>query len=73
MTLVQGQRYRAKIRLGMFESIVGNDTVREKLEEAGFVAVAVSGSGRDRVAEGEWGGVTQDAGLPDHVTSVEAL
>lgn len=75
MVLTQGTRYRARIRLGLFEQIASNDAIREKLEEAGFTAVGVGGSGRDRYAEGTWDLQTQNADLPDQVvsSSVEAI
>ncbi len=69
MILTQGTRYGARVRLGLFEQIASNDAIREKLEEAGFCAVAVGGSGRDRQVEGVWGGVTQDVSLPDQIVS----
>ncbi len=69
MILTQGARYRAAIRLGFFAGMASNDTIRGKLEEAGFVDVAVGGSGRDRTAEGVWGGVSQDVELPDEIVS----
>ncbi len=67
MTLEQGGRYYAPIRLGLFEQVASNDTIRGKLEEAGFCAVAVGGGGRDRFAEGTWGRPTQDVELPDQI------
>ncbi len=69
MILTQGQRYKARLRLGFFEGIASNDTVREKLEDAGFCDVAVGGSGRDRTVEGTWSGATMDVDLPDQIVS----
>jgi hypothetical protein len=65
--LTSGKRYRAYIRLGFFEQAASNETVRGKLEDAGFCFVAVGGRGRDRVAEGTWGQSTQDVELPEQV------
>lgn len=75
MILVQGERYRARLRLGLFEQIAANATVCEWLEAAGFVAVAVDGDGRDRHAVGTWARPTQDVELPDQIvaSSVEAM
>jgi hypothetical protein len=69
MILTQGQRYRATIRLGFFERIASNEAIESKLEGAGFIFVSVIGSGRERRAEGTWGGVTQDVDLPDQIVS----
>jgi hypothetical protein len=69
MTLVQGARYRARIRLGMFEQIAANGTIRERLEEAGFADVTVIGTGRDRQADGVWGQPTSDVTLPEQVVA----
>ena len=75
MKLVEGLRYRARIHLGVFEQVASNAAIRERLEGAGFMNVAVGGSGRDRTAEGTWGWPTQDADLPDQIVaaSVEVL
>ena len=69
MILTQGTRYRARLRLGFFEQVASNDAIIAKLEEAGFLDVAVGGSGRDRQAEGTWGGVTENVDLPDQIVS----
>ena len=72
-TVTTGRRYRATIRLGLFEQVASNDTIAGKLLDAGFVNVTVTGSGRTRFAQGEWGGATQAAELPDQITKVESL
>lgn len=72
-SVATGTRYRATIRLGLFEQVASNDAIRSKLEEAGFTAVAVGGSGRDRFAEGTWSGASQAAELPDQITRVEVI
>ena len=72
-TVTTGTRYRAAIRLGFFEQVASNDTIATKLLDAGFVGVTVLGSGRDRVAIGEWGGAPQTADLPDQITTVTVM
>ena len=72
-TVETGKLYRATIRLGLFEQVASNDDVAAKLRDAGFVGVTVTGSGRTRFADGEWGGATTTAELDDHITKVEAL
>lgn len=73
-TVQPGKRYRAKIRLGLFEAAVaGEGTIREKLADAGFLDVRVWGSGRDYTAEGTWHGAPQSADLPDQIVAVEPL
>ncbi len=75
MTLVEGLRYRARIHLGMFEQVASNESIRERLEGAGFMNVAVGGSGHDRFAEGTWGWPSQDVDLPSEIVadSVEVI
>lgn len=73
MRLVYGTRYRATIALGWLEGMASNGAVESKLEEAGFMGVAVTGSGRSRVATGTWAQPTQEADLPDQVRGVEVL
>jgi hypothetical protein len=69
MTLTKGARYRARLRLGIFEGLASNATIEAKLEEAGFADVTVTGSGRDRFAEGMWGRLTAAVELPDQVVA----
>jgi hypothetical protein len=72
-TVESGKRYRARIRLGFFEGVASNRTIADKLEEAGFVNVVVTGGGRDRVAEGTWPGATTSADMPDQIKSVDVI
>ena len=72
-TVTTGTRYRAMIRLGLFEQVASNDAIASKLLDAGFVNVTVTGSGRTRFADGEWGGAPQTAELPDQITTVTVL
>ncbi len=70
ITLTSGQRYNAEISLGMLESLAGNDTIRNKLTDAGFTNVLVTGSGSNRRATGTWNGPTRAVELPKQVTRV---
>lgn len=71
MWLSTGKRYRAKLSLGFFERMASNETIRDKLRDAGFYDVQVTGDGGERQAIGTWGGATQNADLPSQVESVE--
>jgi hypothetical protein len=53
-TVHQGKRYRATITLGFLERFASNDTIADKLREAGFTEVTVTGSGGTREAEAIW-------------------
>lgn len=48
MKLEMNKSYEADIELGWVESMAGNGTIEDKLREAGFSDVTVSGSGSDR-------------------------
>jgi hypothetical protein len=72
-TVREGKRYRAKIRLGVLEAIASNAKIAEELQKVGFVDVTVSGSGRDRHAEGMWPLADTTAEIPDRITSIEEL
>ncbi len=72
-SLVLGWRYRAQVHLGFFEAVASNDTIAQKLRDAGFVEVVVGGAGRTRVAEGRWALDTQAVDLPEQIESVEVL
>jgi hypothetical protein len=74
MILTYGKKYRAAIHLGMFEAVASNDTIKAKLAEAGFMGVTVTGSGRDRSAEGTWALATREVDdLPPQVKRVDPL
>jgi hypothetical protein len=65
--------YKATLKLGMFEQMVGNDTVAQKLVDAGFVNVLVTGSGRDREATGTWSRSSRQADVPSQITAIYDL
>lgn len=71
-TSVAGCRYKATIKLGLFEQVASNDTIKEKLEAVGLVDVIVTGSGRTRYASGT---ATQNAtvDLPSQIQTVEKV
>jgi hypothetical protein len=70
-TVQNGKRYRAKIRLGLLQSVASNEQVADKFREAGFTNVSISGSGRERMGTGLWPHSDATAEVPDEITSVE--
>lgn len=73
MRLEQGLGYQAKVKLGFFEKITSNDTVKAKLTEAGFSQVLVVGSGSVRDVYGVWMGQDMDvdpASVDEHLYDV---
>ena len=48
------KRYRAEISLGSYQCLISNATVAKQMQGFGFHDVTVSGSGRNRIAEGTW-------------------
>ena len=73
-TVGEGKRYKAKIRLDFIEATVAsNARIAEEIRNVGFVDVTVTGSGRERVAEGPWPSADTSADLPDRIKSIEEL
>jgi hypothetical protein len=73
-TVFPGKRYRATIRLGLFESALASaPTIMGKLVDAGFSDVKVWGGGRNWFAEGTWTLSPRSADLPSQITFVEPL
>ena len=70
-TVRKGKRYRATIRLGLFKSVASNEQVADQFRAAGFTAVSVSGSGRERRGKGLWPHSDATAEVPDEIASVE--
>jgi hypothetical protein len=60
-TVKRGKRYRAHVRLGIFEQIVSDTVLAEKFATAGFSNVQVVGEGRERWAFGTWLGADASA------------
>jgi hypothetical protein len=63
-TVHQGKRYWAAISLGWLESWAGNDTVAQKIANAGFTEVEVTGDGREHEARALWPVVEATAEIP---------
>lgn len=72
-TVERGRRYKAKINLGLLQSVASNDLVADKFRELGFTDVAVSGSGRTRYAEGVWPKENATADVPDEVSDIHVI
>jgi hypothetical protein len=71
-TVRQGHKYRATISLGLLEGLAGNDVIADRLRDAGFVDVAVEGSGSTRRAVGLWPH-NASAELPSQITAVTEI
>ena len=69
----QGKRYRAKIRLGLFEQIASNEDIAQRFRAAGLVQVTVQGSGRDRWAFGVWPGKDVAVQLPEQIQGIDEV
>lgn len=72
-TLRQGRRYRATIALFGFEQFAGDDMIANKLTDAGFTEVNVTGGGGTRTAEGRWGKPDITGQIDHHITSVTEI
>ena len=72
-TVQKGKRCKAKINLGLVQSVASNEMVADKFREAGFTEVAVTGSGRKRTAKGLWPHNDASAEIPDEVSDIEAI
>lgn len=72
-TVHTGRRYKAIISLGFFEQMASNDMIAEKLEEAGFKNVKVTGTGATREAEAVWTGADTTAEMPPQLVSAIEL
>lgn len=75
LTVRQGKRYRARLRLGMIEgTAASNAMVADKFKALGFVDVEAHGDGRDRWVEGTWPGATESREVDDdHIVNVIEL
>ena len=72
-TVRQGRRYRATISLGWLEQVASNETIADKLHDAGFTEVSVTGDGRMRQAEALWPGPDATADVPSQVASIDEI
>ena len=69
-TVHQGRRYQATIALGFLERLASNEMIADRLRQAGFAEVRVSGSGATRTAEGLWPSADATAEMPAQIVSV---
>lgn len=69
-TVRRGRRYRATIMLGLIEQLAGNETIADRLRDAGFTDVRVHGAGTKRTAEALWPKDDASALLPSQISSV---
>lgn len=72
-TVQKGKRYRARISLGLLQSVASNEMVADKFREVGFTDVTVTGSGRTRHAKGLWPHDEASAEIPDEVSNIEPI
>ena len=72
-TVEKGKRYRATITLGLLQSVASNEMVADKLIEAGFTDVSVTGSGRTRIATGLWAKDTVSGAIPSEISDISLL
>ena len=72
-TVEKGKRYRATITLGLLQSVASNEMVADKLIEAGFTDVSVTGSGRTRIATGLWAKGTVSGAIPSEISDISLL
>jgi hypothetical protein len=72
-TVRQGRRYRATISLGWLEQVASNETIADKLRDAGFTEVSVTGDGMMRQAEALWPGPDATADVPSQVASIDEI
>lgn len=74
ITLQQYKKYRGKVGLTAGEAfLASNNTLQSLLTKEGFSNVAVTGSGRERVAEGVWSKPTQEKELPKQVVEINQI
>jgi hypothetical protein len=72
-TVQQGKIYKAEINLGLMQSVASNEMVAERLREAGFTDVVVTGSGRTRLAQGVWPHADTAAEIPSEVANIQVV
>ncbi len=70
VTVRQGKRYRASIKLGLLEQLADNGMIEGKLRAEGFADVCVSCIGALRTAEAVWPNEDASAPLPSQVSSL---
>jgi hypothetical protein len=72
-TVKKDKRYRAIIALGLFESFAGNGLIADKLSDAGFADITVTGDGNTRIAEARWSRDDATGNLPPQVADISEI
>ena len=72
-TVVKGKLYKAKIVLEGFEELASNDMIVDKLQEAGFSNIVVTGNGSEREATARWDGNDTTADIPPEITDIQEV
>ena len=72
-TVKQGRRYRATIALGVLERLASNEMIADRLRNAGFADVSVTGIGAMRHAEALWPQADRSADMPAQIASVSEI
>lgn len=73
LTLTQYKKYEGMLRLSGLDILGSNSQVSDKLKDAGFSNIVVSGSGIHRKAQGVWSGTTSEVELPKQVVELKEL
>lgn len=66
ISLKHAHQYTAVVHLGFFQQVASNQAIVERLKDAGFTSVTVTGTGSTRYAAGTWNG-------PDAIVDVPAV
>jgi hypothetical protein len=66
-TVREGRHYQAIVLLGFWQQLVPNEEIADRFRQVGFTEVDVSGSGRQRLAQGLWPKPDASADLPDEI------
>ena len=72
-TVHQGRRYRAILTLGCAEQFASNDMTAQRLRDAGFTEVSVTGHGHSREATALWPHNDTTAQIPSQVSSIQEI
>lgn len=72
-TVHQGRHYRATIALNWAEQFATNEMIAQRLRDAGFTEVSVSGNGHSREATALWSHKDATAQIPSQVSSIQEL
>jgi hypothetical protein len=72
-TVHQGRHYRATISLNWAEQFATNDMIAQRLRDAGFTEVSVTGGGHFRQAMALWAHKDATAQIPSQISSIQEL